>query len=146
MLPIAQNEWFQTIKNHYNNTVDIFALLSSYEFEQVKSPFSTALDDADIHISTITTIPQGINNSTSPHRKIFLHCSFSKEPALSSVTTIHAFTLNTDLKTQTLSRKLIQPAVVNQNDLTSLDCTVRNLYRKELQERKASGRENASDF
>lgn len=144
MLPKAQNEWFQSIKYYSNDGVDIFALISSCEFEQAHSPFSAELNDPHIHMSTIVTIPQGINNSTSPRRKIFLHCSFNKETTVSADTTIRAFTLNTDLKTQALSRLLVTPVVVKQQDFISLDCSIRELFRKELLERKSTGQKNAS--
>lgn len=144
MLLKSQNEWFQNIKYYSNDRVDIFALIPSFEFEQASSPFSAELRDPHIHMSTIVTIPQGINNSTSPRRKIFLHCSFSKETAVSTDTTIHAFTLNTDLKTQALSKLIVTPVIVKQQDFTSLDCSIRELFRKELLERKSSGKKNAS--
>lgn len=144
MLPKAQSEWFQNIKYYSKDEVDIFALISSFEFEQSSSPFSAELRDPHIHMSAVVTIPQGINNSTSPRRKIFLHCSISKDASVSKDTTIHALTLNTDLKMQALSRLLVAPVVVKQQDFMSLDCSIRELYRKELLERKSSGRKNTS--
>jgi len=144
MLPKSQNEWFQSIKYCSNDRVDIFALLSSYEFEQASSPFSAELSDPHIHISKIITIPQGINNSTSPHRKIFLHCALSKEAAVATDTAIHVFILNTDLKTQSLCKPPVAPVWVNQQDFIDLDSSIRELYRKELLGRKSTGRKNTS--
>ncbi|WP_458407291.1 hypothetical protein [Anaerotignum sp.] len=142
----SQSQWFNFLKQSSYTSVDVCALISSYEFEQALSPFSAELDDPHVHISTVVTIPQGINNSTSPRRKIFLRCSFNNEPLYTSNTKIQAFTLNTDLKTQALSKMLDAPVEVKQHDLVGLYDSVRKLYQKELMERKATGRKKVSAF
>lgn len=140
-----QTQWFSFLKQHSTDLVDISVLLSSHEFEQARSPFSSEIDDPNLQLTTIITIPQGINNCTSPRRKIFLRCAYSKNTS-STTTKIHAFTLNTDLKTQALSLMREPPVEVKQHDLVGLYDSIRKLYSHELLARKAIGRQKVAAF
>lgn len=141
----AQTSWYQLIKKNVVTSADIFILLSSYEFDHAHSPFSSELDDPHINILTVETIPQGINNSTSPRRKIFIHCLYNTEESFSFGTTkVSAFTLNTDLKMQALSKMFDDPVEIDQHNLVGLYCSIRELYQRELLTRKATGRKNVA--
>lgn len=141
----SQAAWYRLIKDRVGTRADLFILLSSYEFDHARSPFSSELDDPHINIVTVETIPQGINNSTSPRRKIFLRCLYNAAGSSSSETTkITAFTLNTDLKMQALSKMFDEPIEKNQQDLVGLYSSIRKLYQQELLARKATGRKNTA--
>ena len=144
-----QDIWFQRFKS-IQTECEIFALLASYEFENSLSPFSSQLDDPCIRIPSIALIPQGINSSTRRRRKLFLHCVLSSMATSSSLTesktTVYSFTLNTDLKTQSLSLRDMKSIEIAQHDLVGLYQSIRALYREELLCRKATGRKNAPSF
>lgn len=140
----AQSAWYQFIKENTADSIDIFTLLSSYEFEQAHSPFSSELDDPHMNILTVELIPQGINNSTSPRRKIFLRCIYDVKSSSCETTKISAYTLNTDFKMQALSKMFDAPVEVKQQNLTGLYSSIRKLYQQELLARKAIGRKNVA--
>ena len=144
-----QNEIYELISK-VQQQVEINALIASYEFESAKSPFANKLNDSRYHIHDIELIPQGIGNSTEPRRKMLLHITFDPaDPAgqaETKQTAITAYTLNTDFKTQALSRTREKPVVVEQKSLDNLDRTTRQVYRDELLTRKASGRKKVAAF
>ena len=144
-----QDRWYQLIKSKAAASIEIFALISSYEFENALSPFSAELEDSRISIAAVALIPQGINNSSSPRRKIFMRCTvlpLKHEDAANSATKIYAFTLNTDLKTQALSRMSDKPVEVPQQNLAGLYTSIRALFNDEMLKRRASGRSNIAAF
>jgi len=55
-------------------------------------------------ICAIALIPQGINNSTQPRRKLWIHCNGTAETILQGYITIRAYTLDTTLNTQAITR------------------------------------------
>ena len=144
-----QNAWYAAIKKNAKRPVEIYALISSKEFENAQSPFASELADTCIQLQSMALIPQGINNSTRPRRKLFMKLSF--EPGKlseeeESLTRLYAFTLNTDFKVQALSlRHLLSGGgdylLVEQNKLVELDSSVRQLFQEELLERRAAGRQ-----
>lgn len=142
-----QETLYRTIKERFNGA-EMFALLGSYEFEQAASPFSSELNDSCICIPTVEVIPQGINNSTSPRRKLFVQCSYNKAGAgaVDNPTKVIAYTLNTDLKTQSLAKMPVVPVECRQQDLVGLYKSIRELYNKELLYRKAAGRKRVAAF
>ena len=131
--------------------VEIHALISSKEFENARSPFASELADPRIQLRSLALIPQGINNSTQPRRKLFLNASFdpdirSDEKKEAQKTRLYAFTLNTDFKVQALSQRHLLPQnggflSIEQGKLAELDQSVRQLFRAELLERRAAGRQ-----
>ncbi len=140
----AQKAWYQFIKENVSGSVEIFSLISSYEFEQAQSPFSSELDDPHMNIASVEIIPQGINNSTSPRRKLFIHCIYDAVNPMSGPTEVSAYTLNTDFKVQALSRMFEEPIQLAQQDLVGLYRSVRKLYQQELLARRAIGRKNVA--
>ena len=146
-----QDAWYAAIKKNARFPVEIHALISSKEFENARSPFASELTDPRIQLRSLALIPQGINNSTRPRRKIFLKASLNpgkladekKEP---QKTRLYAFTLNTDFKTQALSQRHLLPQnggflSVEQGKLTELNQSVRRLFQAELLGRRAAGRQ-----
>ena len=71
-----QNAWYAAIKKNAKRPVEIYALISSKEFENAQSPFASELADTCIQLQSMALIPQGINNSTRPRRKLFMKLSF----------------------------------------------------------------------
>ena len=146
-----QNAWYATIKKTAKSPVEIHALISSKEFENARSPFASELADPRIQLRSLALIPQGINNSTQPRRKLFLNASFdpdirSDEKKEAQKTRLYAFTLNTDFKVQALSQRHLLPQnggflSIEQGKLAELDQSVRQLFRAELLERRAAGRQ-----
>lgn len=146
-----QNAWYATIKKTANSPVEIHALISSKEFENARSPFASELADPRIQLRSLALIPQGINNSTQPRRKLFLNASFdpdipSDEKKEPQKTRLYAFTLNTDFKVQALSQRHLLPQnggflSIEQGKLAELDQSVRQLFQAELLERRAAGRQ-----
>ena len=146
-----QNAWYATIKKTAKSPVEIHALISSKEFENARSPFASELADPRIQLRSLALIPQGINNSTQPRRKLFLNASFdpdipSDEKKEPQKTRLYAFTLNTDFKVQALSQRHLLPQnrgflSIEQGKLAELDQSVRQLFQAELLERRAAGRQ-----
>ena len=145
-----QIEWLQFIKTHScQHHTEISVLLSSYEFEKAYSPFSSELDDPHLKIVAISLIPQGINNSTRPRRKLFLNCVYAPDVLFDTATLeteVSTYTLNTDLKTQALSVKPDAHVMIHQFDLVDLNKSIRELFRKELLTRHAFGRKKTAPF
>lgn len=140
---IGQSVWYQMIKQYSKKQIELFALMPSYEFETARSPFSPELEDGRIMIRSVVIVPQGINNSTKPRRKILVHSVFCPEGVDAknkNKISIYAYTLNLDMGTQALSRMECQPVMVEQNDFANLDCSIRDMYRQEIYKRASSGK------
>ena len=77
---------------------------------------------------------------------MLLHCTYDSKIVPASLTKIIAYTLNTDFKTQALSRMPVDPIECAQQNLVGLYDSIRSLYQKELLLRKSSGRKNVAAF
>ena len=124
------------------------ALESSESMETSRNYY---FDNDIISSMQIALIPQGINNSTTPKRKVLVSCfiqnnsSISSDPAHSSVQ-LFAYTLNTTLGTQAISPMLTKPVALETLDPDTRGTSLRQLYLKELLSRKASGRTRNASF
>ena len=128
------------------DTASIDALVSSNESEYSLSPIASELANPQFHIQSIELIPQGINNSTSPRRKMLMHIKIEHGLVTERKTEISSYTLNTDFKVQALSQTTNQPTIFAQTDLNQLHSSIRQLYRDELLSRSASGRTKTAAF
>ena len=141
-----QDAWYAAIKKNAKFPVEIYALISSKEFENAQSPFVSELADSRIRLKSLALIPQGINNSTWPRRKLFLKATYDparlteteEEP---QKTRLYAFTLNTDFKTQALSQKHLLSQNAFYSDVQELlaDCSQKE--RKVLLEIAAAAKQ-----
>lgn len=102
-----------------------------------------------IVLKKIGLIPQGINNSTQPRRKLILRCSINPKDLKaeqSAPIEIYTYTLNTDLKTQALSPMHEKPVFINRNNLYFSVKTLRQQFSIEISRRHAAGRERHPSF
>lgn len=102
-----------------------------------------------IVLKKIGLIPQGINNSTQPRRKLILRCSVNPQDLKteqSAPVEIHTYTLNTDLKIQALSPMHEKPVFINRNNLYFSVKTLRQQFSIEISRRHAAGRERHPSF
>ena len=102
-----------------------------------------------IVLKKIGLIPQGINNSTQPRRKLILRCNVNPQnlkTEQSDPVEIHTYTLNTDLKIQALSPMHEKPVLINRTDLYFSAKTLRHLFSIEISHRHAAGRERHPSF
>ena len=109
----------------------------------------TAWDNEIAVICKIGLIPQGINNSTYPRRKVFLRYILnpsSPETFLSKPIELHTYTLNTDLKTQALSPMHEKPVLLNRSELSPNSQSLRKQYSREIALRHPIGRERTPSF
>lgn len=137
-----QDVIYKDIKEYCDDSIEIYSLVSSHEFETALSPLASELSGPRMEIPSIAIIPQGINNSSRPRRKVFIKCNIrgKKEDCnFSRKTRIFTYTINTDLKTQGLS-KLAEEPVECETDTVSLYASIRKLYRDEMLRRRAAGR------
>lgn len=144
-----QSELYRTIKDYVIDSAELFALISTAEFERALSPFSAELEDPRMSIKSVALIPQGINNSSRPRRKLLLRSTVSPVDKCSDrkeKTKLHSFTLNTDLKRQALSRMYERPVEKELVDLVGLDKSIRKLFTEECLKRRATGRTRAAVF
>ena len=122
-------------------------MLGCHEFEHARSPFSEALEEPHFRFHTIELLPQGINNSAFPRRKMFLRAEILDQPAAEKESIqLSADALNTDLKTQAVSRDVAQPVEVKPEDLKSLYTSVRKLYEQEILSRDSTGKKRSPAF
>ena len=102
-----------------------------------------------ITIEKIALIPQGINNSTRPRRKVLIRCKISstghKTTQPQSIE-LHTYTLNTVLKTQALSAMHEEPVLIDWADFCKNPQSLRKLYSKEIVLRRPAGRERNPSF
>ena len=127
--------------------IELFLVLGCHEFEQARSPFSEALEDPHFQFHTIELLPQGINNSAFPRRKMFLRAEMLDQPAGEKESIqLSADALNTDLKTQAVSRDVAQPVEIKPENLKSLYTSVRKLYEQEILSRDSTGKKRSPAF
>lgn len=141
----TQGDVYSFLKN-CPHRIQIDTLLACHEFESAKSPFSSSLKSQEFQISEIQLIPQGLNNSTEPRRKMLVRITFNPHGSPAHHAAISSFTINTDLGTQALSRTREKPVSVASDLLGSLYRSIRKLYREELLMRKSAGRTRSAPF
>lgn len=98
-----------------------------------------------LYTPKIALIPQGINNSTTPRRKVLIACRVRKagekcEENTATIAKLFAYTLNTTLSTQAISPMLKEPVMIDTSDFDSRKNTLRHIYTQELINRRSSGR------
>lgn len=125
---------------------DLFALLSTYTLENSAKSFLDPYNVFSAQIQSIALIPQGINNSTFPRRKVWVHCKIHPAVPNDYITKIYAYTLDTSLKTQAIAPVIDDPLEVPQKDVTQMDISIRRLYLNELMHRRSSGRSRTMAF
>ena len=133
----VQNDIYNLLYKQ-NCRIELFLVLGSSEFDSAKSPFSTAFSDGRFVFHSIELIPQGINNSAYPHRKMIVQAEIAStlfEEKKSFYIT--ADTLNHDMKIQTIARSTLKPVEVGQDDLNLLNISIRKLFEKEMLTRKS---------
>lgn len=125
---------------------DLYALLSTHVLEHSVKSFLEHDDDDPLHLQSVVLIPQGINNSTSPRRKVWIHCNYLSPIDLDPVTKIITYTLDTSLKTQAISPVLDAPLELRQSDFVQMQDSIRERFAKELILRRSSGRTRSMAF
>lgn len=140
-LPLAQQQttlrkMIATLKGH----ADLYALMSSVVAEEAGLRFGEPTDPFIQRLRTIALIPQGINNSTHPRRKIWIHCNGAAETIMQRYFTIHSFTLDTTMKTQAISRMENGRLNLDRSKISDLPGSIRNKFSEELMARRAVGR------
>ena len=140
-----QNNLFAILKEQIVPPFELLATTASWESGHPLSPLTDVLK-TEYFLDWIALIPQGINNSTQPRRKQFLHAyyhplsSSDRITPTENITKLYAYTLNTDLKTQALSLSHEKPVEVAQRILIVSDSSIRQLYQDELINRRSTGR------
>ena len=139
-----QQEILRHLLPMINGSDDLFVLLSAYVMDNAMSPLLRIVKNANAHLKTIALIPQGINNSSHPRRKIWIHCKPREKEECK--TKVYSLTLNTSLKTQALSVLTAEPVTLRQDDMLDFDGSIRRLFASEMVARRASGRERNMAF
>ncbi len=150
-----QDESIKLWKKYSAKTLELYLLVATNEFENAVSPLSKELKDKHINIDSILLLPQGINGSTSPRRKLFLRCTLRKSRAYavedrkeenaiaeycdSKKTELYSFPLNIDWNKQLLSMQIREPVRASKSDLQALNKSIRDYYRTEILRRKSNG-------
>ena len=118
--------------------MDIFALLSAYTIDRAE-----ALGGAGVqlmpYIQTISLIPQGINNSSFPKRKLWVHFCGNTAIKQQSVK-IYAYTLDKSSDTQKMLLSSEAPIEIARDDILRLNKSVRMHYTSEVLSRRAQGK------
>ena len=125
------------------------ALIMLDHSQHIESKHFLPFENDNIVISKIGLIPQGINNSTWPRRKMIVRCIINPinlKSEQSKPIEIHTYTLNTDFKIQALSPMHEDPVLINRNDLGKSSQTLRQQYSLEITHRHATGRERTPSF
>ncbi len=143
-VPIEEQDTiFEALYRHAKD-VEISMLLGAHEFETARSPFSASLSAPSFHFTRIDLIPQGINNSAFPRRKIFVHAEINPTFVADDPVSIIPFELNSDYHKQAIARSTDPAIPVDTSNLQGLDTTIRELYNKELLKRVLRGGKRAS--
>lgn len=146
-VPINVQNSIYKLLYHQGKHMELFLILGSHEFEQARSPFSEALNDPHFHFRAIELLPQGINNSAFPRRKMIVWAEITDQPdAEKRKILLSADTLNTDLKTQAVARDVAQPVEAEPENLISLYASVRQLYEQEILSRDSAGKKRSPAF
>lgn len=132
------------LKSRRNQHGDVFALLSSYLVDNA-APLGGETEYLAPHLKTISLIPPGINNSSFPKRKMWVH--FGTDVALDNDTVkVHKYTLDTSAKTQAISLLNEAPLEIPHSDFPQLNQTIRKCYSQELMLRRAQGKTKKMAF
>lgn len=144
-LPVEQQQYLVgNTLNAAENDTDVFALLSTYAIDNV-SPLSVERIRLMPYLKTISLIPQGINNSSFPKRKMWVHFNVNV-PDENSVVKVYAYTLDTSIKTQAISLLREAPLEIPRSELAQLGQSIRKCYSHEIMSRRAQGRTRAMAF
>lgn len=95
-MPVAtQQSTLRQVIECLKAQTDVYALMPSSVLEKDGLCFGEQYVRLVQHIQTIALIPQGINNSTHPRRKIWIHCNGATEAVTQRYITIRSFTMDT---------------------------------------------------
>ncbi len=122
--------WLDWIKTYADHSVEVFALTASSEMEKDSPPFLTHIQDAILRLRTISLIPQGINNSSEPHRKMLVRMTY--DPNVfngDAVTRINSLALSTEFGVQAIAPSENIWESVKQKELAKLPSTLRKIYK-----------------
>lgn len=146
-LPVAQQQkQLREMVGGLKGSTDLYALISSCATENAGLRSQCPDDWFVQRIRAIALIPQGINNSTQPRRKLWIHCNGTAETILQGYITIRAYTLDTSLNTQAIIRMENGQINLERNKIPDLLGSIRNMFEKELLERRAVGRARTMAF
>lgn len=125
---------------------DMYALLSSYVIDDKSSMHGEAFARFSQYMQTISLIPQGINNSSFPRRKMWIHFTKNSATLENAVTKVYAYTLDTSLQTQALSFLQEAPLEILRSDFAGMESSIRKRYSQEILMRGSSGRTRSLPF
>ena len=113
--------------------------------ESIENKSNFFFNNPLLSTTKIALIPQGINNSTTPKRKILIACHINSaketpQKNAATVAELFAYTLNTTLSGQAISPMLKEPMRIDASDFDSRKNTLRHIYAQELINRRSSGR------
>ena len=132
------------LKLKRNQQVDVFALLSSYVIDNA-ALLGGETEYLTQHLKTISLIPLGINNSSFPRRKMWVHFKTDVDSD-NGIVKIYKYTLDTSAKTQAISLVREEPLEVPRSDISQLNGSIRKCYSQELMLRRAQGRTRTMAF
>ena len=127
--------------------MELTLLLGSYEFDQARSPFSPVMAEPRFCFRSIELLPQGINNSAIPRRKLLICAELTEQPSSEQrPIALISDELNVDLKTQAVVRGALKKLQSEPQDLADLDQSSRQIFREEILRKDSSGRERVPAF
>lgn len=142
-----KNEWNLTLQRYITSPVKLYALIPSKEFEYHSSPFALKSACSRIRPLNLLLIPQGINSSAYPKRKLFLEGVYEDNPKETSQSVrIYSLTLNRDFKVQALSLRHLpnqsEYLTVSKGELEKMSGeSIFQLFGDKVLKQKASGRQ-----
>lgn len=109
------------------------------------------LGNSSISNVRMALIPQGINNSSYPRRKVFLSCSVCNHDQTDSEekridVQITAYTIDETLKTQAISPMKEKPVYISVQPGQNMQLTLRQVYEHEILSRKPPARTRNMSF
>lgn len=147
-----KNQLLETILRHQREQeISLFALLPRVEFHSENlGPRLLGEHDSEVIFESIALLPQGINNSKRPCRKLFLKARIPGKTDLVSEedpdTKLYLFGLNMDFDKQGLELKHLKIGgkesdflPVNQGELRTMERSIRDLFGEELRRRREVG-------
>lgn len=146
-LPVDQQEYhLHKLLRTSSVCIDLYALLSTYTIEKTTNSFLYQCNHFSAQIQSIALIPQGINNSSFPRRKLWVHCALHSSVPEDFVTRVYSYTLDTSLKTQAISPMLDIPLEIPQRNIVQIDRSIRSRFSQEIMHRRSSGRSRTMAF
>ncbi len=141
-----QDQIYQLLYHHNLNKIELFLVIGSGENER-RSPFLTVVRNSCYRIQTIELIPQGINNSAIPKRKMYICAEmFSVPDSWSGKIELRSDSLNWAFKTQAIVRGTKSVWIDSLESDSNLDVTIRKLYNSELTRSSSQGRKREVAF